>query len=765
MGTSNWQQIPFCVEALMKIAPSRVLDVGVGFGRWGMITREFCDVWFGRIFRDKWQVRLEGIEAFPKSISDYHREFYDNIHLGDAADILPRLPGRWSVTIYGDVLEHFPREKAIELLSESLDRSDYVLVNIPIGEYPQGEAYGNAYERHLSTWTVADLFEWPVVRHTLLRDYIGRDYGSFVLSRNDPSGLKSPVFSQPDIAVADAATVPAGDDFDRILARVREQSFELAFVKRSASYRMAARFRAGALGKVALGLKFKGRNLLSVRPLPEPRTSRRPEVRVASIHAAEGEPGIPWEFVDRRGGFSEIRCEPAAYGRCLRGHEGEISVYTGPDPSICFMRGRSNARAEVKFNGRCEVIELSSDEPGTLVVRPGRSPMSERPPEAALEPRRTSAAGQNTTGAAVEEWSPEHGELSGAERAFLARAKRANARVVAMYCPRWLGVTSATKQMFEHCLPVPHDARIEPRELDEEELVRCARVLIASGVSHLVVSGGDAAHLRVAEIVQTMVPAVTIDLLWHGSYTQIQEGYTWDMMRRWIEAAKKGTIRSIMTVKAGMEEFFRANGVPSGLLLNRVDGETLTPPEIEGHETQVGLWISGDRPLKTPHAMLCALSMVGGVRLHGAGLNQRALELAEYLKIPTAQVAPSPLPQDQLPRAMRRTHVSMYVTFSECCPMLPLESLQQGVPCLIGPVSHLFEDNPFLFERLVVPSPDRADVIARYLKRAVLEREEIIAQWRRHASIYNMRARASVDRYLTEGPSLHREHPAPAASA
>src|SRR3954447_7863014 len=113
----------------MKIAPSRVLDIGVGFGRWGIITREFCDVWFGRVFKDNWQVHLEGIEGFEKSITDYHRQFYNKIHIGDAAELIPQLDGPWSVTIYGDVLEHFTREKASELLNASLDKSDYVLVN------------------------------------------------------------------------------------------------------------------------------------------------------------------------------------------------------------------------------------------------------------------------------------------------------------------------------------------------------------------------------------------------------------------------------------------------------------------------------------------------------------------------------------------------------------------------------------------------------------------------------------------------------------
>ena len=45
MGTSNWQNIPWCEQSIMQIEPERVHDIGVGFGRWRMILREFGDVW------------------------------------------------------------------------------------------------------------------------------------------------------------------------------------------------------------------------------------------------------------------------------------------------------------------------------------------------------------------------------------------------------------------------------------------------------------------------------------------------------------------------------------------------------------------------------------------------------------------------------------------------------------------------------------------------------------------------------------------------
>ena len=196
MGTSNWQQIPFCVEVLMKISPSSVLDIGVGFGRWGIITREFCDVWASRVFKEDWKVRVEGIEAFPRNVAAYHASFYDKIHIGDAVDLLPTLPGPWSVVIFGDVLEHFTKEKAVELLTIALNRSDYVLVNIPIGHgWEQGEAYGNKYERHLSEWWPDEFKAFNLVLYTMLKNYSGQPHGSFVLSRNDPRNLRAGLFT------------------------------------------------------------------------------------------------------------------------------------------------------------------------------------------------------------------------------------------------------------------------------------------------------------------------------------------------------------------------------------------------------------------------------------------------------------------------------------------------------------------------------------------------------------------------------------------
>ena len=54
----------------------------------------------------------------------------------------------------------------------------------------------------------------------------------------------------------------------------------------------------------------------------------------------------------------------------------------------------------------------------------------------------------------------QRGAFSSDEEAFIARTRAARARVVAVHCPRWLGITSSTRTLFDHTLAAPSVAPI-----------------------------------------------------------------------------------------------------------------------------------------------------------------------------------------------------------------------------------------------------------------------------------------------------------------
>ena len=69
MPSSRPNTIPAVVHLLRQIQPRSILDVGVGFGKWGHLFREYTDIHESendpaRYPKKNWHVRIDGIEGF-----------------------------------------------------------------------------------------------------------------------------------------------------------------------------------------------------------------------------------------------------------------------------------------------------------------------------------------------------------------------------------------------------------------------------------------------------------------------------------------------------------------------------------------------------------------------------------------------------------------------------------------------------------------------------------------------------------------------------
>lgn len=158
MPTSDYTQIPDVIRVIVGTRAESVLDIGVGFGKWGPLCREYMEINRGRMPHE-WRSTIHGIEIF-----DTYRNptwnVYDEIFIGDANQVLDRL-GRYDVILCCDVIEHYEKEEGRVLLGKMLEHGKVVVVTSPIGESPQEAVYGNPHEEHKSVWAEADFAPWP----------------------------------------------------------------------------------------------------------------------------------------------------------------------------------------------------------------------------------------------------------------------------------------------------------------------------------------------------------------------------------------------------------------------------------------------------------------------------------------------------------------------------------------------------------------------------------------------------------------------------
>ena len=160
MPTSHPHQITKVLELITTTDPKSLLDVGVGFGKYGFLTREYLDLSDQTAKGGKWSRRIDGIEGFAPYISDLQRRIYDDIHIGDALEILPRLEHRYDLALLLDVLEHFDYDGGIKLLRLVRERTRNFIVSTPIDIGVQSAVYDNVLETHRFQWRKYDLAEF-----------------------------------------------------------------------------------------------------------------------------------------------------------------------------------------------------------------------------------------------------------------------------------------------------------------------------------------------------------------------------------------------------------------------------------------------------------------------------------------------------------------------------------------------------------------------------------------------------------------------------
>jgi hypothetical protein len=159
--SSSPDAIPAVISLLGRIQPASILDVGTGFGKWGLLFREYTDIVNSerdpaRYRRENWKVRIEGIEGFPGYITPVHHYVYDQVHLGQVREVLPRL-GTYDLIFIGDVIEHLPKEIGRQLILETLAHAQrYLILTTPRFWYNQAAVCGNELEKHLSLWSAQD---------------------------------------------------------------------------------------------------------------------------------------------------------------------------------------------------------------------------------------------------------------------------------------------------------------------------------------------------------------------------------------------------------------------------------------------------------------------------------------------------------------------------------------------------------------------------------------------------------------------------------
>ena len=314
---------------------------------------------------------------------------------------------------------------------------------------------------------------------------------------------------------------------------------------------------------------------------------------------------------------------------------------------------------------------------------------------------------------------------------------------IIFYHEDWLGIGNATKELFGK------DAIGITEIYDEEVIEHCAKLIIEKNINFVGFSGFADGWDELAKRIKQLNNGIKIKVIWHGSVSMNIYDYDYYMFAKMFELLKCKQIDSIAFVKKSMYEFFKKKGYNVEFLANNItisDKEKEKKKTLSKDKIKIGIYASGDRWVKNFYNQMAAASLIENCVVDCIPINYKAYEIANIFNLEIKGLSTT-LSHNKLLERMAQNDINLYVTFSECAPIIPLESLEMGVPCITGNNHHYFEDSK-LEEYLVVQKADDVNAIYEGIKRCLENREEIMLEYSKWKEQNNIKSQKSLEEFL-----------------
>lgn len=288
---------------------------------------------------------------------------------------------------------------------------------------------------------------------------------------------------------------------------------------------------------------------------------------------------------------------------------------------------------------------------------------------------------------------------------------------ITFYNNQWFGVTSATRELFFNLVDCGEIFR-------KNDMKRIAQAIIDKNIEQIVFSS-FAIGWKDLVIYLKKKTNIKIKTFWHGSHSQILDMYGWERNLEIIDLHRKKYVDVMGTCKKSLMNFYSLQEFKAYFITNKVSDISADKKEIEANKTTIGIYAAKcDDWRKNMYTQMAVIKLLNNAVIDMVPLNEQAEEFARQYNIEVTGIKKS-ISREKLLQRIAKNSVNLYVTFSECAPMLPLESMELGVPCITGNNHHYFKNTP-LEEYLVINDENSVVEIKNRIELCIKNRDKII---------------------------------------
>lgn len=313
---------------------------------------------------------------------------------------------------------------------------------------------------------------------------------------------------------------------------------------------------------------------------------------------------------------------------------------------------------------------------------------------------------------------------------------------VVIHHPDWIGVTNATKDTFDYTLELREQHTVKEAKM-------MAKVIADSGKKLVIFNAFAFGWEEIIKELKNINNEIIVKVVFHGGNALLTEDYDWQVFNIIIDLYNNKKIDEIGFVKKSLYEFYKEKGYKVSFLMNNIyieNKELYKKEEKNSNVVKIGMYASGNRWVKNTYNQISAASLIENAELDCVPLSNKVNTLARKYNLNIKGVATN-VSREELYKRMADNDINIYVTFTECAPLVPLESLELGVPCITGDNHHYFEGTE-LEKYLIVKKEDDIIAIRNQILYCLENKEKVMQLYKEWKKEYNEEAKRSVEEFL-----------------
>ena len=202
-----------------------------------------------------------------------------------------------------------------------------------------------------------------------------------------------------------------------------------------------------------------------------------------------------------------------------------------------------------------------------------------------------------------------------------------------------------------------------------------------------------------------------------------------------------------------MTEFYKNLGYNAYYMMNNVKSLDIDKEEKNLYETKqenqsvnIGIYNAHSRELKNIYTQILATTFLKETNIDIVPISKEVKQYLKALDIKYTCIDKF-IPTEELMKRIKRNDINIYVTFTECSPMFPMESFEQGVPCLIGNNNDYFLESK-LRDYVCVNREDDPREIRDKITKVIENKEEVLKLYREWKNNFNNEVKKQVKEFL-----------------